>query len=241
MPKRTRQFKPMDSIVTGRSQNSNLTPEQREALGFSRHYQGDPLNPRNRSANIPEAESCSLYIQHLPPAMTEKRLLDELQKYAPFGKVNQTWVRPHDPNRGHAFSAAKLVMFERAGAEKVYNFVKNGNLVFDGVEAIIRWNTQRVPARSVTDPKHWYMTRVLKIWGPKKLVNVKFLYDHWNGKIQFTTQNIYAIGETSTLACLIWVFASMRHQAELAYLSLKELADQQVDFEYAEDPLGERP
>ncbi|KAL1840667.1 hypothetical protein VTJ49DRAFT_217 [Mycothermus thermophilus] len=101
-----------------RSANRELTPEESADLmlmGFSPNYRGDPKLPRNQSADIPVDENCSLFLVGLAPNLTTHELLAGIRDV---GRVFATHINPPAPERGHAFSAAKLVFFDREGAGK---------------------------------------------------------------------------------------------------------------------------
>jgi hypothetical protein len=95
-------------------------PTQHEAhalllKGFSPNYRGDPDLARNQSAAIPAEANCSLFIVGLAPDLTPHELLSGIRNIS---RVYATHINPPAPERGHVFSAAKLVFFERAGAGK---------------------------------------------------------------------------------------------------------------------------
>lgn len=81
--------------------------------GFSPNYRGDPDVARNQSAAIPVEANCSLFLVGLAPDLTTRELLSGIRGV---GRVYATHINPPAPERGHVFSAAKVVFFERAGA-----------------------------------------------------------------------------------------------------------------------------
>jgi hypothetical protein len=98
--------------------SADRPPTQHEAhalllKGFSPNYRGDPDLARNQSAAIPAEANCSLFIVGLAPDLTPHELLSGIRN---IGRVYATHINPPVPERGHVFSAAKLVFFERAGA-----------------------------------------------------------------------------------------------------------------------------
>ncbi len=99
-------------------------PTQHEAhalllKGFSPNYRGDPDVARNQSAAIPADANCSLFLVGLAPDLTTHELLAGIRGV---GRVYATHINPPVPERGHVFSAAKLVFFERKGAGRSFSF-----------------------------------------------------------------------------------------------------------------------
>ena len=77
------------------------------------NYQGDPTLPSNISANIPMAESVSIWIERLPPDVTHRELLSSIRN---IGRVYATVISP--PNSLHPTAAAKVVFFTLKAANK---------------------------------------------------------------------------------------------------------------------------
>jgi hypothetical protein len=86
--------------------------------GFSPNYRGDPDLARNQSADIPPDQNCSLFMVGLAPNLTTHELLAGIRDC---GRVYATHINPPAPEKGHAFSAAKLVFFERKSAGKNFS------------------------------------------------------------------------------------------------------------------------
>ena len=81
--------------------------------GFSPNYRGNPGLARNQSAAIPAEENCSLFLVGLAPDLTTHELLSGIHNV---GRVYATHINPPDLERGHMYSAAKVVFFEREAA-----------------------------------------------------------------------------------------------------------------------------
>lgn len=89
-------FKPMNSILYPEAAKKPLTQEEvasREEKGISRNYQGNPYNPKNRSADIPDAENCALFLTNLPAKCTYQDLLQALAQHR-VGRVWSTYINP---------------------------------------------------------------------------------------------------------------------------------------------------
>ncbi|EAQ87853.1 hypothetical protein CHGG_04472 [Chaetomium globosum CBS 148.51] len=85
--------------------------------GFSPNYRGDPGLARNQPAAVPADENCSLFVVGLSPDLTTHELLSGIRN---IGRVYATHINPPDPARGHLYSAAKVIFFEREAAERFY-------------------------------------------------------------------------------------------------------------------------
>lgn len=234
-----RTFDAMDIIKTGKSLNADIAPETKKRLGFSENYQGDVLNPNNRSDKIKEEDSTSLYFYNLHPSMTLKELLDALIPLGPFGKVQQSNVKPPDPKNGYHYCGAKVAMFHRCEAELLKKTVENREkpVYIKGLKVFVRWNTQKVDDFGKKHAGKMYMSRTLEIQGPKHLVNIQGLYDHFKSKFLFDLQDVVLVYEDDDIRHLRWVFASVLAQSEMAFLSLKERKYNEVEFRYGQDPL----
>lgn len=114
--------------------------------GFSPNYQGDTSLANNRSANIPESESCSLFILGLPPTLTTTQLLGAIRNA---GRVWASHINLPEPSRGHTTCAAKVIFFERAAAQRFYaaHQPHNGGFVTDPSSGLpparVLWNRIR--------------------------------------------------------------------------------------------------
>ncbi|KAK3379249.1 hypothetical protein B0T24DRAFT_522047 [Lasiosphaeria ovina] len=130
------------------------TLSNQEALGlmiqgFSPRYKGDPLLERNRSAAIPPDANCSLFVIGLAPDLTTRDLLTAIRDT---GRVYATHINPPETNRGHATSAAKIIFFERAAAERFYNrFAADGFLPGNTV-ALATTTTTTTTTTTAGDP-----------------------------------------------------------------------------------------
>ncbi|KAG7287683.1 hypothetical protein NEMBOFW57_007196 [Staphylotrichum longicolle] len=154
--------------------------------GFSPNYRGDPDVARNQSAAIPVEANCSLFLVGLAPDLTTRELLSGIRGV---GRVYATHINPPAPKRGHVFSAAKVVFFERAGAELFYGLYaatgyatpRNPHL-----HARVSWNR----VRSAEVDKGGRRSRVLLISGPPRIVNQGFLSSYLDTKMVYQVDEV---------------------------------------------------
>lgn len=178
----------------GASSGSTLPPYQKIHLGFSPNYKGDATNIKNRSANIHPSQSTSLYLTNIPNGCSVKHLLDALTLHGPFGKVWQVYISPGTRENGYSTNAAKVAMFTREGAEKIFAFVKRGGLVMGGLVARVVWNRVLVPEQERKGSP--YLSRVLVIEGDKEIVNFENLDRYFRESIVYQLQDVKTLEET---------------------------------------------
>ncbi|KAK4212554.1 hypothetical protein QBC37DRAFT_266828, partial [Rhypophila decipiens] len=219
-------FEPMDAITHGASTGSALPPIVKNMLGFSANYKGDATNSKNRSANIPPHLSTSLYLTNIPNGCSVKNLLDALTLHGPFGKIYQVYISPGTPENGYSTSAAKIAMFTRQAAESLFVFVREGRLSMGGYVVRAAWNRVLVPEQERRGS--YYLSRVLVIEGPKKIVSFENLERFLRSRIVYQLQNVKILEETGPTseeeeeeAQMEWVFGSYRAQAQTAKMALK--------------------
>lgn len=95
-PRPHKPFKPMNSILYPDASKQPLSKEEvasREEKGISMNYQGNPHNPKNRSADIPDTLNCALFLTNLPAKCTYQDLLQALAQYR-VGRVWSTYINP---------------------------------------------------------------------------------------------------------------------------------------------------
>ncbi|KAK4465208.1 hypothetical protein QBC42DRAFT_261800 [Cladorrhinum samala] len=235
----------------------HVTDEEAKDLlmkGFSPNYKGNPDLDRNRSANIPESENCSLFLVGLAPDLTTHSLLAGVQG---MGRVFATHINPPEPKNGHHLSAAKLVFFNRTdagkfcpfsdlfsafqlqeltktNAENFYNQTKQQGFSLPSApqfRAKVFWNRIRSAEEDPTGTK----SRVLLISGPPSIVNPVFLTEYFDTKLIYQTDEIIEHGrsEDGSRALIEFRFGSYRCQAEAARMSLvREFRELGVLCEY---------
>ncbi|KAL2267069.1 hypothetical protein VTJ83DRAFT_4346 [Remersonia thermophila] len=221
-----------------RNPNRELTEEEMAQLmlmGFSPNYKGDPSLPRNQSAEIPAEENCSLFLVGLAPDLTTHELLAGIRDV---GRVFATHINPPAPERGHAFSAAKLVFFDREGAERFYSrYAATGFRTPHHPDLCARVTWNRV--RSAEEDKGGRRSRVLLISGPPHIVERHRLCAYLNTKMVYQIDDIIHRGQSPDGARVLLEirFGSFRCQAEAARMALmREFRDAGVMCEYGRDP-----
>ncbi|KAK3905672.1 hypothetical protein C8A05DRAFT_41408 [Staphylotrichum tortipilum] len=194
--------------------------------GFSPNYRGDPEVARNQSAAIPADANCSLFLVGLAPDLTTHELLAGIRGV---GRVYATHINPPVPERGHVFSAAKLVFFERKGAETFYTLHAAAGFATPRnphLRARVTWNR----VRSAEVDRGGRRSRVLLISGPADVVDPGRLCAYLDTKMVYQLDEVlqhhhgYAssseTGSDGGRVLLEFRFGSFRCQAEAARMAL---------------------
>ena len=168
-----KEFRPLDAVLKP-DRGSLKTEEEKRTKGFSETYRGNIDNPNNESADIAEADNCSVFITGLPQNTTVKHLLDAITAIGPFGKVFQTSMMK--AGQIHRHRAARITMWNRAGAVRLLSAIQAGKLVLSDQTTQAVWD--KIRARAQTGAS--YLSRVLFISGPLKIVDANKLYDFLN-------------------------------------------------------------
>ncbi|SPQ19812.1 e3b9f3ce-597e-4bda-91ec-0928be282e28 [Thermothielavioides terrestris] len=201
-----------------RAYKENPTPDEvarRVAAGVSPNYRGDYTLVRNRPANIPQHENCSVFITGLPPNITTHQLLAAIRDT---GRVWASVVYP--PTWEYGPSAAKVTFFT---AEAAQTFLRRSNsagqpgFIVGNRRARVCPDRNRVAApRAPADH-----TRVLSIAGPKELVNTANLSALFSAAFVYETDDVIALVTGNVINVLEWHFGSYRCQAEWAWRRLR--------------------
>ncbi|RKU48901.1 hypothetical protein DL546_008782 [Coniochaeta pulveracea] len=203
--------------------------------GFSPNYMGNIHIDKNKSANIPESENCSLWLTKLPPNLTYTDLLAVIRDV---GRVYQTHINRPQPDKGHHTSAGKIVFFDRASAERFFERFADSGLVFPGYPGFtgrVAWN--RVLAAAVDGPGTKELSRVLLISGPKEMVTAEYLTQYFRSKLDFNIDCIIDHGGDDYRATVEYRFGSFRCQAESAKMAVtREMARHNVQVWFWTDP-----
>ncbi|GAB1319131.1 RRM domain-containing protein [Madurella fahalii] len=236
---RTSFYHPMNCRTEQFQPRQHENPWEARALllmkGFSPNYRGDPDLARNRSAAIPAEQNCSLFLVGLAPDLTTHELLSGIRGV---GRVYATHINPPDLERGHLRSAAKLVFFERAGAERfydLYSFFGFSTPRNPHLRARVTWNRIRSAEVDVGGRK----SRVLLVSGPPDVVNEQFLTSYLDTKLQYQVDEVLhrGLSPDGARVLLEFRFGSFRCQAEAARMALmREFRDSGVVCEYGWDP-----
>ncbi|KAH6856387.1 hypothetical protein B0I37DRAFT_74682 [Chaetomium sp. MPI-CAGE-AT-0009] len=201
--------------------------------GFSPNYRGDPALARNQSAAISAEENCSLFLVGLAPDLTTNDLLSNIRST---GRVYATHINPPDPARGHAYSAAKIIFFERAAAEHFYaTYSTTGYATrrHPHLRARVRWNRVRSGEVDIGGSR----SRVLLVSGPRAVADEAFLRAYLDTKLTYQTDAVIYRGASDDGARVLleFRFGSYRCQAEAARMALmREFRDVGVVCVYGE-------
>ncbi|KAI0009627.1 hypothetical protein F4779DRAFT_640347 [Xylariaceae sp. FL0662B] len=216
----THGFVPMTSVQnTPDNHNFPNRWSQMRPTGASPNYRGNPWIEANQSADIPEELNTALWIMNLPPTCTYQQLLGAIRGC---GKVYATVINPpqeadsnnnNNLNRstGHMTSAAKLVFFDRLGAERLFAQSQSGHFIVGGYLPVVRPNRIKSKAREAGP-----QCRVLHIEGPSALVNEHFLVAFFQTKFTFQLETILTLATHGAVTRQEWRFGSFRCQAESA-------------------------
>lgn len=219
-PARKRDFYPTRMQQEAMGMKPLRTPDEIRQLlvaGCSPNYRGNPYLPANLSANIPDEDNCSFWIQGLPPTATCTTLLGAIRD---MGRVFCTHITPPDAALGHRTAAAKLVFFDRAAAQRFFAAHAGAPLVVEGFRARVERNRTRVAAS--TQPA--FCTRVVVVSGPADEVCVDALLRFFSSKFVYQMDAIVvrdpdAAGRPART--VEFRFGSFRNQAQTAYFLLK--------------------
>ncbi|KAK3290347.1 uncharacterized protein B0H64DRAFT_332601 [Chaetomium fimeti] len=202
-----------------RARRENPGPEviaSRVAAGVSANYRGNYRLARNRPANIPQEENCSVYITGLSPTITTHQLLAAIHNT---GRVWASVISP--PTREHGMAAAKITFFTSVAAQ-IFLARANGpgqpGFFVDGIRAVVRPDRNRV-AEAPEPEDH---TRCLSIAGPVDIVTVPNLMAHFSRDFVFEVDEIVPLVMGQSINILEWRFGSYRCQAQWAWRNLRE-------------------
>lgn len=196
--------------------------------GISPNYLGDVNIENNRSANIPDHQNCALWIMGLPANVTYKQLLGAIRDV---GKIYATVINP--PRDGHMTSAAKIVFFDRAGAEKLFYRCLSGDFkVMGKLVDNVRWN--KIKSAAYHSPTH---SRAIRIIGPPLLMNFEFFNNFFKARFTYELDDCY---ETQCfkfgMRAHEWHFGSLRCQAASAKTAIERELKGIFDVTWAHDP-----
>ncbi len=192
--------------------------KQKELKGISKGYGGDPFNPANQSADIADEENTGLWMTNLPPNCDHKMLLTAIRDC---GKVYACVVNPPTDVAGgsHMTAAAKVVFFDRAGADNLLRQAHRGQFKVGEFVPRVRLNRIKSAARE-PGPQ----CRVLHIEGPPGIVEADgggaFLRDFFGRKFTFELEDVRPVSRNPTRVRQEWRFGSYRCQAEAARQSI---------------------
>ncbi|KAH6647102.1 hypothetical protein BKA67DRAFT_695556 [Truncatella angustata] len=187
--------------------------------GNSPNYGGNPTLPSNQSANIPEWQSCSLWITKLNLPNDESAYHQLLFAVRGCGKVYACVINPPDLSNGHMTCAAKLVFFDQSGAQELLRRSSSGEFVVNGYIPQVVYNRIRTGPQPL-GPE----SRVIHIEGPKRVVDQNVLRMLFEGTISFQTDEVVTLSEEpgpEGRRRIEWRFGSYRCQAASAVSAIQ--------------------
>ncbi|KAK3372132.1 hypothetical protein B0H63DRAFT_550582 [Podospora didyma] len=244
-PERERPPQLMVNVYQFASSGAFADPDDlafRESLGMSVNYAGNPYEPENQSADIPDDENVSFWVTNLPENITAKQFLAKLRN---IGRIFALHINEPDKAKGHKTSAAKLTFFRLEEANRFWKLadVRSGPgvLMYDGLVARIRRNRVKVKEKTGYADS---LSRALIIRGEPKVVNADFLYKLFEPRFSFYTDEVIHIVDGKAESIIEWRFGCFRAQAATAFVVIhKELIQKNydVDVQYTRDPCDVEP
>ncbi|KAI0473474.1 hypothetical protein GGR56DRAFT_695779 [Xylariaceae sp. FL0804] len=237
--------------VVDRRRHSVAIPPRTHAVPCA-NYRGDPTNPRNQSAAIPDAANCSTYWTGLPPTCDYGLLLGSLRGVGGDGVAHCALAGPDLALGGkHAHAAAKVEFYTPDAAARVLAQAASGRLLVGGLRPRVARNRIRVaaldvlPQPQVTAAAGWMgigrpPSRVILIAGPAAVVARPVLEALWSrAGLAFDLEAVLLLAEedggrgargggsggnnnNNNNRCLEYRFASYRTQAGRAWRILRE-------------------
>ncbi|OHF00839.1 hypothetical protein CORC01_03913 [Colletotrichum orchidophilum] len=211
------EFRPMNAVNrTFFRPEDDPQQDLKVAQGVSVNYKGDATNQRNLSEDIAEWKNVSFFLTNLPPDVTYSQLLSQIRG---MGRVWATVINPPD-NSNHHTSAAKLVFFELAAAQRFYAYCRNPaqRLIIGGYAVKIVRNRIKKSEEDVGG----YHSRVLIVMGDLGFVNKDRLLRYFRSKLEFDLEEVICLVQDpqTRMGELEIRFACYRNQAESARKAL---------------------
>ncbi|KAK4040355.1 hypothetical protein C8A01DRAFT_35593, partial [Parachaetomium inaequale] len=217
---------------------------------MSANYRGDAAVASNRSADIPEEENCSVWMEGLPRNVTTYQLLGAIRN---IGRVWQTHtVRPS----GHHVTAAAKVTFFTAAAAQLMIARSRGGIRVQGYLATVLYNRTRV-AEPAEPADH---TRVLTflerannragfvvdnlrararpdhnpvaeggdsgdpsvVAGPREIVTEQYMVAYFSRRFEYKLDQIDPLVLGRSINVLEFRFGSYRCQAQWAWRNIRD-------------------
>ncbi|KAK4102839.1 hypothetical protein N658DRAFT_326356 [Parathielavia hyrcaniae] len=155
-----------------RARRENPTPMDiaaRVAAGVSPNYRGDCRMARNRPANIPADQNCSVWITGLPPNVTTNELLGAIRDT---GRIwasvihpprNPTWMDPRGPAARFVFDIDEVVPLVLGWSINILEFHFGSyrcqaQWAWRNIQEDSDFQSRGVRARLERNPCDWYPT-----------------------------------------------------------------------------------
>ncbi|GJC80485.1 hypothetical protein ColLi_03323 [Colletotrichum liriopes] len=229
-------FRPMNAVMRPfHHPDFDSQRELKAQLGISPNYAGDATIARNRSAPIPDSQNVAFWITNLPPTVTCNQLLGQIRG---MGRVWACVISP--PTKHHVTSAAKVVFFELAAAQKFYAHCTNPQrrLIVGGYVAHVCLNRTKKAEEDVGG-NH---SRVVTIMGNPSFVNPRTLLRWFINHFEYEIDEIITHALNKEMGHLEIRFGSWRSQAEACRQAIKAVFPPGGDqspvwvFRYGTDP-----
>ena len=239
------------SIVTGQSKKTDPRIEllaKKLNVGRNRNanYLGSITAFDVLNAVTAEKDNCALYLTKLPMVITTKEVYAQVKH----GAIHSSsLMRPNSPT--HRYSAMRLVFMKRAGAEAFMEQARSfEGLIIGGERIEAYWNRERVGPAGLE--RYQRMTRVLRIESPvagdmdMDETLLPLLRQSFKFELIDKSQTVITTKGGEEKKLIVLEFASIRGQADSAYVLLKQLrksiAKRSHDFSvsFAPDPCDAR-
>ncbi|KFG80464.1 hypothetical protein MANI_013398 [Metarhizium anisopliae] len=181
-------------------------------LKFSPHYRGMHTEANASADHLPPDQNCSLWITQLPADVKVAELLGKIRNV---GRVYATVLSPPDGSK-HPKSAAKLVFFTPAGAQKLLAHGEGHPVVIRGHRAQIMPNRTKCGSQSTERGE----SRVLIITGHRRFVNEASLTAYFEGRFTFQIDKVQTLVEFQDRAVVEYQFGSYRCQSQMGHKAL---------------------
>ncbi|OBR14960.1 F-box domain-containing protein [Colletotrichum higginsianum IMI 349063] len=210
-------FRPMNAVTRPfYHPDFDSQRELKRRLGISPNYAGDASIARNQSAAIPDSENVAFWITNLPPRVTHNQLLGQIRG---MGRIWACVISP--PAGDHATSAAKVVFFELAAAQKFLAHCSDPQrrLIVGGYVARVCLNRTKKAEENV-EGNH---SRVVIIQGNPSFVNPVTLLRHFSKNFEYDIDEIITHVLNSQMGHVEIRFGSWRSQAETSRQCIKAM------------------
>ena len=162
-------------------------------------------------SDISADQNCAIYIVGIPAAAQYSDVLDSIRG----GKILVCLIDP--PDRQHHTAAAKIVFFTRASAELFMERSRGVGVYILGRRVRAMWNRIFYAAHTKT-----HQSRVILISGPAHLMDFEIFESFFRERFEYQEESRSEIPcNREGYALYMWKFASLRAQAELAYISIE--------------------
>jgi hypothetical protein len=183
---------------------------------YSNHY--------GRS-DVPPSQNCAIYVVGIPAEAQYADVLGSIRG----GKILICLI--DRPNEQHPTAAAKIVFFTRASAELFMQRSCGVGVYILGQRVTAMWNRIHYAAHAKAN-----QSRVVLISGPACWMDFEFFENFFRARFEFQKES------RSEMPCSqeghvvhMWRFASLRAQAELAYIAVERELGGIFKVEYGPD------